>query len=122
MLAEDIPNDASEGDAVQFKLADDVRVNDAIVLRKGAAVTGAIVDGAKKRILGIGGKMTFRLDKVDAVDGQKLTIRATPARRPDGTSKRNVDTGAKKSKEVAAPSGTEYIGYIDGAQTVSVRR
>ena len=121
-LAQDVPSDAAQGDALQFNVADDVRVNDAIVIRKGAAATGTIVDGAKKRILGIGGKMTLRLEKVDAVDGQKVAIRATPASRPDGASKRNVEIGPRKSKEVAAASGTEYIGYVDGAQTVSVRK
>src|SRR6202167_5775583 len=39
-----------------------------------------IVDGAKKKILGIGGKTTFRVGSVEAVDGQKVAIRATRAR------------------------------------------
>ena len=121
-LAEDIPAGASEGEALRFTVAGDVRVNDTVVIHKGAAATGAVVDSAKKRILGIGGKMTLRLEKVDAADGRKLAIRATPARRADGTSKRNVETGSRKSKEIAASAGTDYIGYIDGAQTVSLRK
>ena len=76
-LAEDIPNDATGGDVVRFKVAHDVRVGDTVVIPKGAEAIGAIVDGATKKIFGMGGKMTFRLESVDAMDGQKVTIRAT---------------------------------------------
>lgn len=120
-LAEDIPTNATEGTAVRFEVTDDVRVDDTIVVPRGAAAVGAIVDVAKKKILSMGGKMTFHLIRVDAVDGQKLVIRATPVRSGDGSSKRPVDTGAKKSKDVAAAAGTRYWGYIDGEETVSVK-
>jgi len=121
-LVEDIPSDATEGDAIRFKATDDVRVEDTVVIPRGAEAIGVIVDGAKKKILGIGGKMTFRLERVNAVDGQKVTIRATQAARRDGSSKRPVNTGAKKSKSVAAAAGAEYVGYIDGTNTVVVKK
>lgn len=123
-LAEDIPNDALEGQAIHFVTSEDYRVGDAIVVAKGSAVTGAIVDGAKKKkFLGMGGKMTFRLHQVDAADGHKLNLRATPGRRSDGPPRRSIDTGGqKKSKDIAAAQGTEYIAYIEGDQTVSVHK
>jgi serine/threonine protein kinase len=121
-LAEDIPSDAAEGDTVRFTVAHEVRVEDTVVIPKGAGASGAIVDGAKKKILGIGGKMTFRLEKADAVDGQQVTIRATQARRDDGPSKRPFNTSARKSKEVAAAAGAEYLGYVDGTNTVVVKK
>jgi hypothetical protein len=121
-LADDIPSDAAEGAAIRFKVADDVRVGDTVVIPRGAEAIGAIVDGAKKKILGIGGKMTFRLERVNAVDGQKVTIRATEARRGDGSSKRPVSTNAKKSKSLAAAAGAAYVGYIDGTNTVMVKK
>ena len=121
-LAEDIPNDAAEGDPVRFRVAHDVRVEDTVVIARGATATGAIVDGAKKRILGIGGKVTFRLERVGAVNGQQVTIRATEGRHRDGSSKRPVNTSASKSKGVAAAAGGDYMGYVDGANTVTVKR
>jgi len=121
-LAEDIPNDAAEGDAVRFRVAHDVRVEDTVVIPKGAEAIGVIVDGARKKIFGIGGKITFRLERVDAVNGQHVTIRATEARHRDGSSKRPVNTGGRKSKEVAASAGGQYLGYIDGANTVTVNK
>ncbi len=63
---------------MRFTVSHAVRVDDTVVIPKGAEATGFIVDGAKKRLFGIGGKMTFRLKSVGAVDGQRVTIRATP--------------------------------------------
>jgi hypothetical protein len=121
-LAAPVPNDAKEGDPLQFQVATDVRVNDTVVIAKGAAATGAIVDAAKKKILGIGGKMTFRLVTVEAVDGEKVAIRVTPAARSDGPPKRTLDPGVGRSKDGAGAAGTVYTGYIDGARTISVKR
>jgi hypothetical protein len=56
------------------------------------------------------------------VDGQQVTIRATEVRHRDGSSKRSVNTSARKSKGVAAAAGGDYMGYVDGANTVTVKR
>jgi len=121
-LSEDVLSDAAEGDPVRFKVAHDVRVGDTVVIPKGAEAVGAIVDGAKKKMLVLTGKITFRLETVDAVGGQTVTIRATEARRKDGSSKRPLNTGGGKSKNVAAAAGGEYVGYVDGANTVVVKK
>jgi serine/threonine-protein kinase len=114
-----IPINARAGDSLRFRVAADVSVDDSVAIRKGAIATGEIAD-APKKVLGIGAKMTFRLDTVDAVDGQKIPIRVTADARP--ASKRQVDTGAKKPKEVAAAAGTAYDAYIDGTKTVTVKK
>jgi hypothetical protein len=119
LLLEDIPGDAMQGSPVRFRVADDVRVEDTVVISKGAIATGVIVDVAKKKILGLGGKMTFRLKTVDAVDGQKVNIRSTQALRRDGTSKHALDSGADKSRQIASAAGSRYTGYVDGAQAIS---
>ena len=121
-LTQDVRADAAEGEALQFQVAGDVRVNDIVAIPKGAAATGFIVTGAKKRVLSLGGKMTLRFDSVTTADGQKVSIRATPAPRRDGVSTRPVDAGGKKSKDVAAPAGTDYVGYIDGSSTLTVKK
>ncbi len=82
ILEEDIPNDAREGDPVRFRVADDVRGESGVAIPKGAPAIGSIVDGARKRLLVFGSKMTFRLQSVTAVDGQKVNLRATLAPRP----------------------------------------
>ena len=120
VLAEDVPSSAKEGDPVRFRVAEALSVNNTVLIHKGAAAMGVIVDAEKRKILGLGGKMTFRLERVNAVDGQKVAIRATPSRHKDGSSKRTLDAG-RKEKGLAAPAGTEYEGYIDGEATVQVR-
>jgi hypothetical protein len=107
---------------LHFTVTDGLKVGDAVVIAKGAAVTGSIVEAAgKEKVFGLGGKMTFRLLQVDAVDGKKLNIRAEPSRGKDV--KRPIDAGAKgKTKEIAAAAGSQYVGYVEGDQTVSVRK
>lgn len=123
-LAEDVPADAPEGRILHFTVVDGLKVGDSVVVAKGAAVTGSVLEAAgKKKVFGIGGKMQFRLLQVDAVDGKKLNVRAEPSRGKEGPAKRPIDSGAKgKTKEIAAAVGSQYVAYIEGNQTVSVRK
>ena len=122
-LAEDVPADAEEGRILHFTAVDGLKVGDSVVIAKGAAVTGSVLEAAKKKTFGLGGKMTFRLLQVDAVDGKKINVRAEPSRGKDGPAKRPIDSGAKgKTKEIAAAAGSQYVGYIEGEQTVSVKK
>jgi serine/threonine-protein kinase len=121
-LAEDVPADAEEGRALHFTVVDGLKVGDVVVIAKGASVTGSVVEAGKRKTFG-GNKMTFRLLQVDAVDGKKINVRAEPSRGKDGPAKRPIDAGAKgKTKEIAAAAGSQYVGYVEGDQTVSVRK
>lgn len=122
-LDEDVPADASEGQPLTFRVAKDVKINDVVVITRGASVAGSVVgEAGKKRFLRTGTKMTFQLDSVEAIDGQKLKVRALAARRPDGQAIRPIDTGKyAKSKDVAAPRGSDYTAYVDGDQTIAIR-
>jgi hypothetical protein len=66
--------------------------------------------------------VTYRLDSVDAVGGQKVNLRATEGPRREGFSKRPVNTIGRKSRDVAAAAGTEYLGFVDGSNTVMVKK
>jgi serine/threonine-protein kinase len=124
-LSDDIPADAQPGLALRFTVGSDVHASDSVVIAKGAAVTGEIVEaGKKKGPFGLGGnKMTLKLDTIEAADGHKLNVRAISSRKSDGPSTRPVETGKeKKTKDIAAMAGTEYIAYIEGEQTVSVHK
>ncbi len=123
-LAEDVPTDAEEGRVIHFTAVEGLKAGDAMVVAKGASVTGTIADAAgKKKIFGLGGKMTFQLTQAEAVDGKKVKIRVEPSRGKDGPAKRPIDAGAKgKTKEIAAGVGSLYVAYIDGEQTVSVHK
>ena len=126
VLTADVPSDAPEGQALRFTVVDGLQVGNNTVIAKGATVTGSVTgETGKKKILGMGGgsKLTFRLLQVDGVDGKKINVRAMSGRRAEGPTIRTFETlKNSKTKGLAAAQGTEYIGYIDGEQTVSVRR
>ena len=118
-LAADIPAASEPGTPVRFTITQDFKVGEIVVIAKGTTVTGAIVDPAGKKFLGMGSKMTLRVDQTESTGGQKISLRAGPtaATRPVET------TGPKpKSKDIVAAAGAEYVAYIDGDQKVNVKK
>jgi serine/threonine protein kinase len=124
-LQQDVPADAPEGMGLTFTVTEGLKIGDKTVIAKGATVTGTVTGGSGKKFLGIGGghKMLFRLVQADAVDGKKLSVRAIAGRSEEGATVRSFDTGkGSKPKGYAAVQGTVYIAYVDGDQTVAVRK
>jgi class 3 adenylate cyclase len=123
-LDADVPSDGSGGQILSFTVLEDFKAGDTVVIPKGAKVRGSIMGEVGKKVLGIWRrKMKFLLMQADAVNGQKLNIRATAGHAGKGPASRPFDTGkGYRSKELAAAKGTEYVGYTDGQQTVSVRK
>jgi serine/threonine-protein kinase len=125
-LAADIPADAPEGQTIGFTTSEDFRAGDRVLIPRGASVTGAIVEAAgKKKLRFIGGsKLTFRLIDLDAGDGRRLHVRCTLKKRADGAppSRPVENSKHRHSKEVAAAAGAAYVAYIDGDQTISIRK
>jgi hypothetical protein len=126
VLGQDVPSDAPEGTALNFTVSEGLKIDDKTVIAKGAAVTGTITgESGKKKFLGIGGghKLMFRLAQAEAVDGKKLAVRALAGRSEEGVTVRPVDIGkGSKTKGYAAMQGTLYVAYIDGDQTVAVKK
>ena len=120
LLAAPIPNDPEPGTPMKFTVKQDFAAAGAIVIPAGATATGEI-SGIKKGILGRGAKPTFRLISAVAVDGSKLALRAAPSKSGD-KAERVIDPPSRKDKSVLAPAGSEFIGYIDGDQTVHVKK
>jgi len=121
-LAADIRADADMGQPVRFTASEDFKVNNVTVIARGAPVQGEISETPKKKLFGIGGsKLSFRLTRADTVGGHPINVRALAARKADGATQRPADTGQKTgSKDLAAAEGAQYIGYIDGEQSVTV--
>jgi hypothetical protein len=120
-LSEDVPAASEPGRQLHFSVNRDFQVGKKTVIANGAPVTGEIVDAAKKRFLR-GAKATFRLIQVKSVDGSWLKVRATPQAR-GGNSARTLDARTRpSSKDIAVQGGTEFAAYIDGDQTVALRR
>jgi hypothetical protein len=121
-LAADIPADAEMGRPVRFTATEDFKVNNTTVIPKGAVVMGEISETGKKKVFGLGGsKLSFSLTRATAAGGHALNVRALAARKTDGATQRPADNGQKTgSKDIAAAQGSQYIGYIDGEQSLTV--
>ena len=121
-LAQDIPLKLSAGQKINFIVSKDFKVGEAVVLTKGTQFSGEVVDpGDGKKLLIVKNKATFKLTNVDSAGGTKLAIRAVPGKRTDDKTDRPIEQQGTKNKDVLAPLGTEYIGYIDGDQTVTLK-
>ena len=123
-LLDDVPITAEVGRLLRFRVLDGVRSGETTVIAKGSIVTGSLVDlGGKRKFFGERSKVRFQLIAADSVDDAKISIRATPAPRADGDETRPFATpNAAKDKNLIAASGTQYVAYISGDQTVSVHQ
>jgi serine/threonine-protein kinase len=120
-LLDDIPVDSPQGLGLRFRTRQDLEIDGAVVVAKGAIVTGEIVEKSKKKFLIHSVKPTYRLLDVTAVDGSKLKVRATPGK-GGGKSERQLEPrGHAPPKDLAAAAGDEFIAYFDGDQTVKFR-
>jgi hypothetical protein len=119
-LLEDVPIDAESGQPLRFQVDRDVHIGDAVVITKGSLVTGEIVDKSRKKFLIKTAKPTFRLLRVTAVDGSKLKVRATPGE--GDKSERQLDPRPAPPKDLAAKAGSEFLGYVEADQTVTLKR
>ncbi|MEP7351894.1 MAG: protein kinase [Acidobacteriota bacterium] len=116
-LVTPISANAAQGTPLRFVATRDLVVDGAIVIAKGATVTGELAH-ARRRLFG-GGKMTFRLTMVEAVDAHKYTVRALAIRTDNG--ERPVETAVKPTDaDLAAPAGTLYVAYIQDDAIVTV--
>jgi hypothetical protein len=121
-LAQDVPAKLTAGQKINFTVSNDVAVGGVVVIAKGTPVTGEIVaPGDTKKValvLNKQGHATFKLTSVESLGG-KLTIRATATH---GDKKdRQIELVGNKSKEILAPTGTEYLSYVDNEQPVTIK-
>jgi serine/threonine protein kinase len=123
-LLEDVPSDAEVGRVLHFRVLEDLRSGDVVVIAKGAGVTGSVMAlGGKRNFFGERSKVRFRLISAESVEDTKINVRATPAAKSDGVETRSFETpNGPKDKSVIAPSGAEYVAYVSGDQTVHVHK
>jgi hypothetical protein len=129
VLAEDISSaTANVGDRINFKVAEDLKVGDTVVISKGASAVGSITEAKKKGMLGRGGKLNMLMEYVKAVDNQNVRIRATISREGDDKTGKAVAVFILagpfvflvKGKDVVVHSGAEYPAYTDETKDIIV--
>ena len=68
---------AAEGDAVTFKVEEDVKINGRVVIAKDTIVKGTVSSVEQKGRMVKAGKLGIRIESTKTVDGQKLKLRAS---------------------------------------------
>jgi hypothetical protein len=123
-LLEDVPAEIDVDHALRFRVLDGLQVDGVVVIAKGSVVTGSVTSlGGKRNFFGERSKVRFRLISVESVDDAKINVRATPAAKNDGVETRSFEkTNGTKDKSLIAASGTEYVAYVAGEQTVHVHK
>ena len=122
-------SEAKAGDTIDFEVLDDVKVNDLIVIQRGAAAIGSVTAAEKKKNMGRGGKLDVTIDYVRISDGSKIALRGV--KEAAGSSHTGAMTGGMVAaaiiawpaapfflfmhgKDTTIPKGTEITAYVNG--------
>ncbi len=110
---------ALKGDRVEFDVAENVVVNNYVVIPKGAVAWGQVI-----RVKGAGKKkvkdasITFRFMAVRATDNQEISLRALPSKSKKAEAKENeIEANSPipglRERMIGAEKGKEYAAYTD---------
>jgi hypothetical protein len=64
------------GNRVDFEVAEEIRVEDVVVIPKGSRAFGTIVEAQGRRHLGRAGKLNVKIEEVRLADGERVRLRA----------------------------------------------
>ena len=120
---------ATEGDALTFKVDEDIAVNGKVVIAKGALVKGEVSNAKRSGRMGKAGALSIRILSTEAVDGQKVKLRASKGK--EGEDKTGTTVALvvlfgplgflKKGKDAKIKEGTRIKAYTDEEKKVMVK-
>jgi hypothetical protein len=114
--------DAKVGDIINFKVIEQVKKDDLVLIDTGTVVTGEVIEAEKSRSLGKGGKLDFIINTVTAVDGQLVKVRVSSKKMTGQKTTGGVVAAAiifsplalfLKGKNVVIETGKEFLVYAD---------
>lgn len=105
---------AHVGDAVEFEVLEDVLVDGAIVVARGAKASGVIAVAEPKKRFGREGKLAFNIKSVQLADNEQAPVRCYREAfgSPNTTSGPTLSLGSGKDAEIA--QNTEFTVLVDG--------
>lgn len=120
---------AAEGDALTFKVDEDIVVNGKVVIAKGTLVKGEVSNAKKSGRMGKAGALSIRVLSTEAVDGQKVKLRASKGKEGDDKTGTTVALVVlfgplgflKKGKDAKIKEGTRIKAYTDEEKKVQVK-
>src|SRR3984885_12731498 len=121
--------DAKVNQEIPFEVVDEVKVDDVIVLAKGATAIGTVTEADHKKSMGRGGKLNLSISYARLSDNEKAALRATKDSKGGGHV--GAMTGAMVAtaivffpaaplflfihgKDITIPQGTEITAFIEG--------
>lgn len=112
---------ATEGDPISFRVDDDVKIGDRIVIASGATVKGTISEAEKSGRMGKAGKLSIRVESTNAVDGQRIRLRAAKGKSGDDKAGSTIALALivsplfllRKGKNAKIKEGTKITVYTD---------
>lgn len=122
-------HDARVGDTVDFEVLEEIKVNDLVIVKKGALAIGTVTDAQAKRRLGRGGRLVINIDYVRLADGEKTALRAIQGGKAGGHGTAVTTSVVATSlvfwpaaplfllihgKDLVIPQGTPVTAYING--------
>lgn len=121
--------DAKTGDTIDFEVLEEVKVEDTLVIARGATALGSVTEAQAKRRMARGGKLDITIDYVRLANDDKAALRGV--KETSGGGHTGAMTGAivvtslvvwpaapfflfMHGKDTTIPKGTEITAYVNG--------
>lgn len=121
--------DAKVGQEIPFEVVEEIKVDDVVVLPKGATAIGTVTECNAKKSMGRAGKLNMNISYARLTDQEKVALRATQDNKGGGHV--GAMTGAIvatsiiffpaaplflfiKGKDITIPQGTEITAFVEG--------
>jgi hypothetical protein len=121
--------DTKVGQEIPFEVVEDISVDQAIVLPKGATAIATVTTAQSKKSMGRGGKLDIAISYARLKDNEKVALRASQENKGGGHV--GAITGAMvatsiiffpaaplflfvKGKDITIPQGTEITAFVEG--------
>jgi PEGA domain len=129
--------DARVGQEVPFEVVEEVKVDDVVVLPKGATAIGTVTDCNAKKSMGRAGKLDMSISYARLADNEKAALRAVQDAKGGGHV--GAMTGAMVAtaivffpaaplflfmhgKDITIPQGTEITAFVEGDMHLDMAR
>jgi len=122
------PEVMGPGDIVKLEVAEDVKVDNKVVIERGTPAIAEVVTAEKKGYVGKAGRIALAVRSTTAVDGQKVPLRGTIRR--EGEEKVGTSVAVSvivcplallmKGESATIPAGSEVKAYVDSTLQIKV--
>ncbi|MDQ6662769.1 MAG: serine/threonine protein kinase [Acidobacteriota bacterium] len=117
VLEDVLVSTAKKGDPLACKVAENVRVDGALVIARGAAASGVVADAEKKKIFGRGNKLILQFVSAQAVDGQPVRLSSKIV---VGKGSPDWNKPGAKIKETMVLYGSVFVANVDADRTITI--